>query len=604
MLELLVTSSFLIIIILVMRFFLKKKISANIQYAVWLLVVIRLIFPINLIHSNFSILNVIDNKGEITLPKNYENVVSYKEKLISEAPKVCSENQELPSESNIKYINNTLYRNDILHKIWFIGFFILSIALISTNAIYYIKLKKERISLEKKKGNVPVYLMKNISSPCLFGIFRPKIYVTFESLEEKRLNYILTHEFQHYKHLDHIWALVREICIAVYWFHPLVWVAAVVSKLDCEMACDESTIKSLGEHERINYGITLVDMSYSENKSHSFEGMAVMMAKKQSWLKKRILTISKKPQNLVKNLVLYFMILTITVFSIFTAGKNLIENDYIYGNSFRRYYSEGLSLTFKKDKFQYKAGYIDNKGNEVIQCTYEDGMAFSEGLASVKKQNKYGYIDKNGKEVIPFIYDKACNFNEGLAPVMQDDKYGYINLEGKCVIPFSYDYGWEVTEGLAAVEKDGKWGYIDKNGNEVIPFIYDLAYYYNDGLAPVEKDNKYGYINKEGKEIIPFIYEAAREFSDGLAEVKYNGKYGCIDKNGDVVIPFIYDNARQFSEGLIPVEKNYKWGYIDRNGNVVIPFIYDDAEHFSEGMAVVCNDGEMQYIKNPKRIHV
>ena len=43
-----------------------------------------------------------------------------------------------------------------------------------------------------------------------------------------------------------------------YWFDPLVWVAAVVSRRDCELACDEGALQRLGEAERIPYGQTLL----------------------------------------------------------------------------------------------------------------------------------------------------------------------------------------------------------------------------------------------------------------------------------------------------------------------------------------------------------
>ncbi len=50
---------------------------------------------------------------------------------------------------------------------------------------------------------------------------------------------------------------LRSVCLAVYWFDPLVWIAAAVSKADGELACDEAAIQALGEGERIPYGKTL-----------------------------------------------------------------------------------------------------------------------------------------------------------------------------------------------------------------------------------------------------------------------------------------------------------------------------------------------------------
>ncbi|MDE7233124.1 MAG: hypothetical protein K2N37_08650, partial [Lachnospiraceae bacterium] len=51
----------------------------------------------------------------------------------------------------------------------------------------------------------------------------------------------------HKKHGDSFWALLRSVLVTVYWFHPLVWVAAACSKRDWELAWDEEALLLLGE---------------------------------------------------------------------------------------------------------------------------------------------------------------------------------------------------------------------------------------------------------------------------------------------------------------------------------------------------------------------
>lgn len=76
----------------------------------------------------------------------------------------------------------------------------------------------------------------------------------------ERLRHVLAHETAHARHLDPLWSLLRSVCLAVYWFDPLVWIAAAVSKADGELACDEAAIQALGEGERIPYGKTLLSL--------------------------------------------------------------------------------------------------------------------------------------------------------------------------------------------------------------------------------------------------------------------------------------------------------------------------------------------------------
>ena len=76
----------------------------------------------------------------------------------------------------------------------------------------------------------------------------------------ERLGHVLAHETAHARHLDPLWSLLRCVCLAVYWFDPLVWAAAAVSKTDGELACDEAAIRALGEDQRIPYGRTLLSL--------------------------------------------------------------------------------------------------------------------------------------------------------------------------------------------------------------------------------------------------------------------------------------------------------------------------------------------------------
>ena len=54
---------------------------------------------------------------------------------------------------------------------------------------------------------------------------------------------------------------------------------------------------------------------------------------------------------------------------------------------------------------------------------------FNEGLAVVSKDYKYGFIDGRGNEIIPLQYDYACEFNNGFARVMKDEKWSYIKRD-------------------------------------------------------------------------------------------------------------------------------------------------------------------------------
>src|SRR5581483_4450074 len=109
---------------------------------------------------------------------------------------------------------------------------------------------------------------------------------------------------------------------------------------------------------------------------------------------------------------------------------------------------------------QFKWGYINKKGEQVIDFRFDEANAFSEGLAAVSENvkaddvdkktgehltpppfSKGGYIDKTGKYVIPPQFDSVWNFSEGLARVrvagqtMDEvpEQMKFINTQGKIV---------------------------------------------------------------------------------------------------------------------------------------------------------------------------
>lgn len=184
----------------------------------------------------------------------------------------------------------------IATAVWLAGVAVMAVWFAVVNLRHVRLLHKNREKLECESP-IPVYLSEKVSSPCLVGFFKPMIYLTPASaVNEESRRHVLTHELTHYHHGDHIWALVRCVCLCVYWFNPLVWVAAWVSRRDCELACDEGALKRLGETERIAYGKTLLAVvSHTANPSNLLQ-TATAMTETMKQLKERVNFIVKKPK--------------------------------------------------------------------------------------------------------------------------------------------------------------------------------------------------------------------------------------------------------------------------------------------------------------------
>ena len=149
----------------------------------------------------------------------------------------------------------------------------------------------------------PIYQVKGLSSPCLFGVIHPAIYLKEETnLQDDQLLMILQHERCHYQHKDHIWSVMRSICMIIWWWNPLVWAAAVASKRDCEMACDEGTLETIGWENKFWYAKTLVD-AVSDRKSFGMTVASTMVSGKSDTERRLRMMLNRKKTKMVSVLL-------------------------------------------------------------------------------------------------------------------------------------------------------------------------------------------------------------------------------------------------------------------------------------------------------------
>lgn len=96
-------------------------------------------------------------------------------------------------------------------------------------------------------------------------------------------------------------------------------------------------------------------------------------------------------------------------------------------------FSDELSEMYNPENELY--GYIDLKGNWVIDAIFSKTLRFTEGLAAVNRdyRESSGFINKSGEIVIPEKFSNALPFHNGLASVQEKGKRGYINKTGEYV---------------------------------------------------------------------------------------------------------------------------------------------------------------------------
>lgn len=143
--------------------------------------------------------------------------------------------------------------------LWIVG----TLLLLAYMAVSYLRLwlrLSEAVPVEEN-----VFRSRKIEVPFVFGFLKPEIYLPW-GMDSETSAYVVRHERAHIRRGDHWWKMIGFLILAVYWFHPLLWVSYLLFCRDIELACDEKVIRELPEEQRAEYSQALLDCSIGRDK--------------------------------------------------------------------------------------------------------------------------------------------------------------------------------------------------------------------------------------------------------------------------------------------------------------------------------------------------
>lgn len=300
MIATLITSSALVAAILLLRPLLKKRVSPTLVYSLWALAAVRMTAPwiypfvelFGLLKSRLSVMNAVDLfqreviEGSVMEPLA-DNLAT---------GRVYRYDQPVHIAERAAGIDWQLW----IMVVWILGSLLIAAWMIVVNIRFMKMLQAVR---RPYTGKLPefvtkrVYVAENLSSPCYFGIGSDEAIYLPEAIEgdETMVRHALAHETCHAVHGDRFWGIWRCVLVCYYWINPFVWLGAVLSRRDCELACDEAAVKLLGESERYAYGRTLVGLLGERGKTGFFLASTTMTAGKRT-MKNRIQTLTHHPK--------------------------------------------------------------------------------------------------------------------------------------------------------------------------------------------------------------------------------------------------------------------------------------------------------------------
>ena len=415
------------VIVLALKYVLKKcGASRKLLFSLWIIIALRFVCP-NFIESNFSLFNIFDNQiseeDQIIINNNHANITTTfiptdidfnTDNAITDNTVVNTETKDIqtiiPSESIVKEQSNKLEITEILMIVWIAG----SSGMILYALISYLKLKKTVMFAVKGDGNY--YETDMVSTPCVLGIIRPKIYLTL-NLTEKEKKYILTHENTHIKRKDYFTKLIAYIILAMHWVNPISWVLFRMFVNDMEMLCDEESLKKLGKENKVGYMESLVNLA-SKNRKNI---LPCPIAFSENNTEKRVKNMIKyKKSGIIISIVA--LIVCIIIAAICLTNSNTLNNENNSENLYKLF-NYDYALNGKSGTSLFIDSISEDEYDELVKLLYPNGIIDEQG-------QEIGIVDNSVEIRRNFIneHTKAYTVVDGTTKEVKLEKF-YINLD-------------------------------------------------------------------------------------------------------------------------------------------------------------------------------
>ncbi|HEX6575843.1 MAG TPA: M56 family metallopeptidase, partial [Gemmatimonadaceae bacterium] len=148
----------------------------------------------------------------------------------------------------------------------------------------------------------PLTLLRGdkLAVPVTWGVVYPAVLLPPDSIEwpEERRRFVLVHEMAHVKRFDALTQLVAQIAIAVFWFDPLIWLAAHRMRVEREHACDDYVIRD-GTKPSLYAGelLEMVQSIGAPTRESAAPAFAALAMARRSEFEGRMLAILDSRQN-------------------------------------------------------------------------------------------------------------------------------------------------------------------------------------------------------------------------------------------------------------------------------------------------------------------
>ncbi|HHJ5347519.1 TPA: beta-lactam sensor/signal transducer BlaR1 [Staphylococcus aureus] len=374
-----VSFCFIFLLLVFFRYILKRYFNYMLNYKVWYLTLLAGLIPFIPIKFSLFKFNNLNNQAP-TVESNSHNL----------NPNINTTKPVHEFTTDIHKFNWDSIDN-ICTVIWIVLVIILSFKFL--NSLLYLKyLKKQSLYLNEKeknkinkilfnhqyKRNIVIRKAESIHSPTTFWygkyiILIPSLY--FKSINDKKLKYIILHEYAHAKNRDTLHLIIFNIFSIAMSYNPLIQIVKRKMIHDNEVEADRFVLNNINKNEFKSYAEAIMDSVLKTpffNKnilSHSFNG-------KKSLLKRRLINIKEANLKKQSKLILIFI-------CIFTFFIMIIQSQFLMGQSLTDYnYKKPLQSDYQI--LDESKNFGSNSGSFVMY--------------SMKKDKYYIYNEKESRK--------------------------------------------------------------------------------------------------------------------------------------------------------------------------------------------------------------
>lgn len=328
-------------IILLLQWLLRRKLPANLRYALWLLFMARLVIPFSL-ESRISLFNLLPlrNVQAFSISYNASEQLPHSE---TDNDAVAESSREKPA--TIKGANQRSSFTPIqdIAVVWLLGIVAFTVHMVRAHGMMRRKVREHRLVIDrdvltlfnqcKREMNItrPIRLaeLEKINMPLFCGTVNPLILLPSNirnTLSLNELRNIFIHELTHLKRKDVPIAWFATILQIIYWPNPLIWYAFFRMRIDRELACDAAALSLLGPEKAHAYGQTIISLLDRSPYHKCRLPVTVGILEARNDLRKRLdmITRFKKP-SLLGTLSAMILLITLGGFSL-TEANGLVPN--------------------------------------------------------------------------------------------------------------------------------------------------------------------------------------------------------------------------------------------------------------------------------------